>query len=214
MDLKEIVSKLRQERDRLTRAIEALRAIANSQTAGASSWGATTAKENAKGDKKYKPDDLIRMFRRAAEFRNEMLGLEFTDNEGAIHSAERILNILGLRLNYPGLPHQNKLREYKKAEWSSKALHAYQKGHLPKIEHVSPIRDFTCRAIDKITNGASDAQLKSFVRKYFKLVLLTPEEALRLNRQNRSRMKPHRLRDAGIKPSRTSGPWYSRYASE
>jgi hypothetical protein len=33
------------------------------------------------------------MFRKAAALRNEMIAAGFTDNGGAIHSAERILNI-------------------------------------------------------------------------------------------------------------------------
>jgi hypothetical protein len=67
------------------------------------------------------------------------------------------------------------------------------------IEHVSPIRDFTRNAIEKIDRGASDKQLENFVRKNYRLVLLTPEEATHLNRQNRSKMTPDRLGSAGIK---------------
>jgi len=52
----------------------------------------------------------------------------FTDNGGAIHSAERILNILGLCLVYPDLSHINNLRKYAKAEFSVKALAAYDRG--------------------------------------------------------------------------------------
>lgn len=50
------------------------------------------------------------MFRLAAELRRRMLDAGFSDNGGAIHSAERILNILGQRLCYPGLSHINNLR--------------------------------------------------------------------------------------------------------
>jgi hypothetical protein len=53
--------------------------------------------------------------------RNEMLAAGFTDNGGAIHSAERILDILGQRLKYPGLSHGNALRHYPKAEFSDAA---------------------------------------------------------------------------------------------
>jgi hypothetical protein len=39
---------------------------------------------------KYQPEVLIAMFRLAAKLRNDMIKVEFTDNGGAIHSAERI----------------------------------------------------------------------------------------------------------------------------
>lgn len=55
--------------------------------------------------KKYEPLKLVEMFRLAAKLRAQMIAGGFTDNGGAIHSAERILNILGLRLCYPQLSH-------------------------------------------------------------------------------------------------------------
>src|SRR5258708_35773645 len=100
--------------------------------------------------RKYQPDLLIAMFRKAAVLRNEMRAAGFTDNGGAIHSAERILNILGLCLVYPDLSHINNLRKYGKAEFSVKARAAYDRGEKVLIEHVSPVRDFTRRAIEKI----------------------------------------------------------------
>ena len=60
---------------------------------------------------KYRPEILIPMFRKAAKFRNDMLNAGFTDNGGAIHSAERILNILGQRLKYPELNHINRFSD-------------------------------------------------------------------------------------------------------
>jgi hypothetical protein len=68
------------------------------------------------------------MFRKAAKLRNEMLAEGFTDNGGAIHSAERILNLLGLRLNYPTLNHGNNLRLYPGAEFSIEALDVHKAG--------------------------------------------------------------------------------------
>jgi len=61
--------------------------------------------------RKYHSGNLIPMFRLAATLRKQMLDAGFTDNGGAIHSAERILNILGLCLNYPDLSHINNLRK-------------------------------------------------------------------------------------------------------
>ena len=69
------------------------------------------------------------------------------------------------------------------------------------IEHVSPIRDFTRKAIEKIDGGASNEQLEHFVRTSYRLVLLTPDEALCLNKQNHSKMTTDRLGLAGIKLS-------------
>ena len=45
------------------------------------------------------------MFRLAAKLCKRMRAAGFTDNGGAIHSAERILNMLGLCLVYPDLSH-------------------------------------------------------------------------------------------------------------
>jgi hypothetical protein len=157
------------------------------------------AKRGAPRRRKYHPENLIPMFRKAAALRNEMNAAGFTDNGGAIHSAERILNMLGLCLNYPEVGHPNNLRHFEKAIFSVEALIAHKSGSKVLIEHVSPVRDFARRAIDKIDRGASDAQLKQFVQRHYKLALLTPTEALRLNKQNRSKMSPDRLRDAGIK---------------
>jgi hypothetical protein len=139
------------------------------------------------------------MFRKAALLRNEMLAEGFTDNGGAIHSAERILNILGLHLNYPGLSHINNLRHYERAEFSAEAWDAHRAGEKVMIEHVSPIRHFTREAIAVLDHGASDEELVRFVRTKYKLVLLTAEETLRLNKQNRSTMSEDRLHRAGIK---------------
>jgi len=152
---------------------------------------------------KYHAENLIPMFRKAAALRDEMLAKKFTDNGGAIHSAERILNTLGVRLKYPGLAHMNNLRKYESAEFSVKSRAAYKIGNRVVIEHVSPIRDFTRKAIEKINRGASDRQLKNFVRANYRPVLLTPDETVRLNKQNRSTMTADRLERAGIKMAQT-----------
>ena len=153
---------------------------------------------------KYVPENLVPMFRKAAILRNEMLVSGFTDNGGAIHSAERILDFLGQRLNYPRLTHINKLRQYPDAEFSVAALSAYERGERVLIEHVAPLRDLTRQAIGVLDRGASDRELIEFVVRHYRLVLLTVEETQRLNRVNRSRMTPDRLSEAGIKISRRS----------
>lgn len=138
------------------------------------------------------------MFRKAASLRNEMIEFGFTDDGGAIHSAERILDILGLRLNYPGFSHINNLRNYPGAEFSFAALEAHERGEKVLIEHVAPHRDFTRGAIAEISNGVSDEGFVSYVKRHYRLVLLTAEETKRLNKMNRSQMIANRLGQAGI----------------
>ena len=158
---------------------------------------------------KYTPENLISMFRIAAKCRNEMRAAGFPDNGGAIHSAKRILDILGQRLNYPGLSHRNNLRHYDRAKFSKAALDAHQKGGRVFVEHVSPHTDFTRRAIDQLDNGATDADLLDYVKQNYQLVLLTGEERKGLDKGNRSRMTAKRLTDAGIEV-RLANDWISK----
>jgi hypothetical protein len=147
---------------------------------------------------KYDPVTLIRMFRMAAKLRNQMLAAGFTDNGGAIHSAERILDILGQRLKYPGLSHISGLKRHKGAVFSSKARQAHQQGGKVVIEHVSPLRALTQRTIDRVSAGDSDEKLMAFVKRRYRLALLTPEEMGHLNRINRSHLHGRRLKQADI----------------
>jgi hypothetical protein len=152
---------------------------------------------------KYTEHNLIPIFIKAAQFRKEMLDLEFTDNGGAIHSAERIINILGVQLKYPGLGHINNYKHYSDAEFSEPALQAYNRGEKVYIEHVSPLRDFTRKAIELIEKNLNDgstlhAKIKEFVIKNYRLVLLTHDETKALNKINRSKMVDDRLGQAGI----------------
>jgi hypothetical protein len=155
------------------------------------------SRKTKKSAGKYDPDLLIKMFRIAAALRNEMREAGFTDNGGAIHSAERILDILGQRLKYPGLSHGNALRHYTKAEFSDEAWELHQSNKTVLIEHVSPRRHLTQMAIAKI-GTLTDAQFKAFVRRHYKTVLLSPDETQRLNRLNRSTVCIDRLAEAGI----------------
>jgi hypothetical protein len=147
---------------------------------------------------KYQPAMLLQMFRKAAKLRKEMRDAGFTDNGGAIHSAERILNILGQRVSYPGLNHINGLKHYPAAVFSTKAYMAHRRGEQVKIEHVSPLRHLTQRAIRRALNGDSDEEMIAYVRRHYRLVLLTPEEMARLNGVNRSAIRWKRLEKAGI----------------
>jgi len=149
--------------------------------------------------KKYEPLKLVEMFRLAAALRAQMIAGGFTDNGGAIHSAERILNILGLRLCYPGLSHINNLRQLPDAPFSEEALIAHKAGQRVLIEHVNPHRALTRSAIAEIEAGATDSQFLEFVRTHFRLALLTEGETTRLNRLNRSKIDADRLAGAGIR---------------
>ncbi len=161
--------------------------------------GRKPAVVRASRQSKYQSANLIPMFREAAAFRRKMRKAGFTDNGGAIHSAERILDLLGQRLKYPGLGHRNNLRNYEKAQFSRAARATHRRGNKVLIEHVAPLRDFTCKVIEKIEEGMTDGQLERFVRRHYQLVLLTPAETRHLNGINRSRMVPGRLASAGIK---------------
>lgn len=151
---------------------------------------------------KYVPETLVPMFRKAAAVRNEMVASGFTDNGGAIHSAQRILDILGQRLNYPQLTHINNLRDHPDAEFSVAAMAAHDRDERIFIEHVSPLRDLTRHAIAVLDQGATDQELVDFVRLHYRLAVLTEAETRHLNRSNRSRMTADRLGDAGIKVRR------------
>ena len=150
--------------------------------------------------RKYRTDNLVPMFLKAAALRNDMLASGFSDNGGAIHSAERILDILGLWVKYPELTHRNGLKLIEAAECSEEAFRARRKGETVLIEHVSPLRDLTRKAIhavEGLDQKAAQRKLVGFLEKHYRLVLLTPEETIRLNKENRSKMDPERLK--GIK---------------
>jgi hypothetical protein len=150
---------------------------------------------------KYSKRNLIPVFLEAAKLRNRLVALGFTDNGGAIHSAERILGILGTVLKYPGLSHINNYKNYGgRVEFSEAAWHANKKGKPVFIEHVAPIRDFTRRAIDLVSGQKTTSAaiiLERYVKRHFRLVLLTMAETRELNKKNRSKMHPKRLE--GIK---------------
>lgn len=153
---------------------------------------------------RYSAETLLHMFRKAAALRNEMVAAGFTDNGGAVHSASRILDILCQRLCYPGLTHINNYRRYPAAEFSDAAWTAHQEGQKVLIEHVAPLRALTVAAIGLIDEGASDIDLAAFLRKSYRLVLLTEEEMLALNRRNRSALDPNRISHIAVSRLRAS----------
>lgn len=145
---------------------------------------------------KYNSDNLIPAMRLFVKARRAALESGFTDNGGAIHSVERIANILGTRIVYPGMGHINSYKNYSEAEFSRAAWDAYQRGEKVQIEHVAPVRAWSREICDMIEDGATDAEVEQYVADSYRLVLLTPEERQAVDRRNRSKMCPERL--AGI----------------
>jgi hypothetical protein len=159
---------------------------------------------------KYTPENLLPVLRHFIAARNAAIDLGFTDNSGAIHSVERILDILCQRLRYPHLRHINTLKSDPDAEISEAAYEARQSGAPLRIEHVMPQRAFARKIIMRVKKGASDDSLIAFINKNYRLVVLTPEEARHLDSINRSKLAKDRLAHAEIKlkrpdKGRTSG---------
>src|SRR5690554_2514428 len=68
--------------------------------------------------KKYHSKNLMPALRLFVEARNKAVESGFTDNGGAIHSVERILDILSMHICYPHLSHINSLKSDPAAEIS------------------------------------------------------------------------------------------------
>ena len=147
---------------------------------------------------KYNEKNLIPALRLFVEARNKALESGFTDNGGAIHSVERIVDILSLSLCYPHLSHINNLKKSSSAEISLEAQKARQRGDPILIEHVMPQRAYAREIIKVIEAGGSDDDLIAFIKKNYRLVLLTKEETTIINKLNRSKITDDRIADAGI----------------
>ena len=147
---------------------------------------------------KYTPAMLLPALRLFIDARNSAIAAGFTDNGGAIHSVERILDILCQRVKYPYLRHTNSLKKDLRAECSVEAHHARERGEKVLVEHVMPQRAFAQEVIRLVTSNITDEGIISFIQKNYRLVLLTPQETTALNRVNRSRITPDRLTEAGI----------------
>lgn len=148
--------------------------------------------------RKYHHGNLFPALRLFIEARNKALENGFTDNGGAIHSVERILDILSLHLRYPHLTHINNLKKDPKAEISEAAFEARIRGEPLYIEHVLPQRAYAQKVITLVNAGATDDELTAFINAKYRLVLLTRDETERINRLNRSRITDDRIADAGI----------------
>jgi hypothetical protein len=67
---------------------------------------------------KYRSEVPLPMFRKGRHLRESMAAEGFTDNGGTIHSASRILDILGERAYYPGLSDINRLGSFPGGEFT------------------------------------------------------------------------------------------------
>ena len=121
-----------------------------------------------------------------------------TDNGGAIHSIERILDILSVRVCYPHVSHYNNLKTCPDAHRSKAAHEARLLGEKVELEHVLPKRAYARTICGMVEKGSTDSEVLDFIRVNFRLVLLTPDERRSLDRVNRSEMSPNRLDQAGI----------------
>lgn len=148
---------------------------------------------------KYTPENLLPALRLFIEARNRAIAAGFSDNGGAIHSVERILDILSQRVCYPGVSHINSLKNSDSPAKFSEAAWAVcdQKDQL-YIEHVRPQRAYAQEIIARVGTGETDKQILDFIRAHYRLVILTKTEARILDRKNRSRISSDRLAEAGI----------------
>lgn len=148
--------------------------------------------------RKYHTENLLPALRLFIEARNKALEGGFTDNGGAIHSVERILDILSMHVRYPHLTHINGLKTDPAAELSRQAHEARKRGEPLLIEHVLPQRAYAQKVIGLVNGGATDEDVLRFIKENYRLILLTKDETAAINRLNRSRITTDRIADAGI----------------
>jgi hypothetical protein len=145
---------------------------------------------------------LLRLFIEAAKFRNKISADGRHDNVGAIYSASRILDILGLIIRYDDTSHHRNIKRLKDAECSAAVCASKRKD--AQIEHVQPLRALTVAAIEaaKIGKPNAEKRVEKFVKENYRLVLLTKEERKALDRRNRTKIDPNRLRGVKMCPRR------------
>ena len=149
--------------------------------------------------RKYTTDNLLPALRHFIHARAVALSLDLiTDNGGAIHSIERILNILSMRVCYPHITHQTNLKTCPDAHRSVAAHETRLVGGKVEIEHVLPQRSYAKVVCDMVEDGTTNDDLISYIKDNYRLVLLTPDERRSLDRFNRSQIAEDRLKGAGI----------------
>ena len=111
----------------------------------------------AEPSSRYGRDNLLPALRIFVRARRESLTAGSTDNGGAIHSVERLLDILCQRLCHPDLRHTNHLKKRAWAERSVGADLALREGRKVDIEHVAPMRALAKEACRLIEHNATEA---------------------------------------------------------
>ncbi|OBV11376.1 hypothetical protein [Erythrobacter dokdonensis] len=150
------------------------------------------------------PENMMGAFRLFWQARNEVLtqGL-ITDNWGGIYSCTRIADIMAAWAKYPDI----QLLSYKMhpdAEISAAAYEWRENGYasgMPRneimknlrLEHVLPQREMTLHIGAMVDDGKNDEQIFDWIRTHYRVVVLTVQETLELNRRNRSRICPNRM---------------------
>lgn len=147
---------------------------------------------------KYRAESMLPALRLFVAARREALDSGFTDNGGAIHSVERIVDILSSRLCYPHISHINTLKSRQDTECSIGAQSARMNGEAVFLEHVMPQRAFARSICALVESGVMDEEIIAFIRERYRLVLLSADETRALNALNRSRLSDDRIADAGI----------------
>lgn len=144
-------------------------------------------------------DDLFNSMRLFAEARKVALQSGFTDNAGAIHSIERILEILCRKIVFPSVAHPNGLKRHERVEISIAAHAEREAGNLGaiQIEHVMPQRAFAREVLSRLERF-SDSEIEDYISTTYRIVILTKKERRQCDRLNRTRMTPDRIAEAGI----------------
>ena len=133
---------------------------------------------------------------RSFEFWRQRVHLDgVNDNAGAIHSGERMAELLSLKIVYPGLTHIDLLRFHEYAWFSKSAKTAFNNDHRAniEIEHVFPKRVYTVELLSLISKGATSEEITAWIADNFKLALLTPDERLEVDKLDRTVNRLDRL---------------------
>ncbi|WP_108787238.1 hypothetical protein [Erythrobacter sp. Alg231-14] len=149
--------------------------------------------------KKYTADKLLAALRPFAKARNDALAAGFTDNGGAIHSVERIVEILCRAVCFPEVSHPSNLRKSPRVEISKAAHIEREKGNWDDLwlEHVMPQRAYArdlCECIETMT----DEDVIAHIKATYRVCIITRAEQKHIDKINRSRMTPDRIAEAGI----------------
>lgn len=163
---------------------------------------------------KYKLTDevMLAALRPLAEGRNRANALGLTDNHGAIHAVERVLDILRVHLADYGVSRSDQLK-HANIKGTAEAFEARARGQRVEVEHVYPRREVAQEVCAMVMRGDTDRKLRNYIIKTSQVVLLTPEQRAMVDAVpgNRSRYMPARLKCVGLKvsrerPSRSASP--------